>query len=155
QGPKAFVTVMEGCNKSCTYCIVPFTRGREVYRPLDDIAREVRELAAQGYSEIEYLGQNVNAYHHAGHDLASLLRVADRTPGVRRVRFTTSHPGHLRKNIMDAMATLSTVCRHLHLPAQSGSDRILKAMNRGYTRARYLSRIDYLRGRVPGMAFST
>jgi len=146
---------MEGCNKACTYCIVPFTRGREVYRPLEEIGCEVRDLAEQGYSEIEYLGQNVNAYNHGAHDLSSLLHLADRTPGVRRVRFTTSHPGHLKKNIMDAMVALPTVCRHLHLPAQSGSDRILKQMNRGYTRDRYLARIGYLRDKIPGMAFST
>jgi tRNA-2-methylthio-N6-dimethylallyladenosine synthase len=154
-GPKAFVTVMEGCNKSCTYCIVPFTRGREVYRPPEAVLAEVRELAAQGYCEVEFLGQNVNAYHHGEHDLASLLRLADRIPGIRRVRFTTSHPGHLKRSIMDAMRDVPVVCNHLHLPAQSGSDRMLKAMNRGYTRARYLSKIDHLRKAVPGMAFST
>jgi tRNA-2-methylthio-N6-dimethylallyladenosine synthase len=101
------------------------------------------------------LGQNVNAYHHGEHDLASLLRMADRVPGIRRVRFTTSHPGHLKQSIMDAMRDVPVVCNHLHLPLQSGSDRILKAMNRGYTRARYLSKVDHLRKAVPGMAFST
>ena len=154
-GPKAYVTVMEGCNKSCTYCIVPFTRGREVYRSPDEILAEVRDLPAQGHCEIEFLGQNVNAYHFGGHDLASLLHMADRVPGVRRLRFTTSHPGHLKQRIMDAMRDVPTVCNHLHLPAQSGSDRVLRAMNRGYTRACYLSRIDYLRRAVPGIAFST
>ena len=155
RGPKAFVTVMEGCNKSCTYCIVPFTRGREAYRPHEEILREVRALAAQGYREIEYLGQNVNAYHHDGHDLASLLHMADRLPGVARLRFTTSHPGHLKQHIMDAFRSVPAVCNHLHLPVQSGSDRVLKAMNRGYTRARFVSKIEYLRKTVPGMAFST
>jgi tRNA-2-methylthio-N6-dimethylallyladenosine synthase len=154
-GPKAFVTVMEGCNKSCTYCIVPFTRGREAYRPPEAVLSEVRDLAAQGYREIEFLGQNVNAYHHGEHDLASLLRMSNRIPGVRRVRFTTSHPGHLKRSIMDAMRDVPVVCNHLHLPAQSGSDAILKAMNRGYTRLRYLSKIDQLRQTVPGMSFST
>ena len=154
-GPKAFVTVMEGCNKSCTYCIVPFTRGREVYRPHEEILREVRELTASGYLEIEFLGQNVNAYHDGGCDFASLLHMADRDQGVRRVRFTTSHPGHLTRGIMDAMRSVPSVCNHLHLPAQSGSDRVLRSMNRGYTRARYLSKIDYLRKTVPDMAFST
>jgi tRNA-2-methylthio-N6-dimethylallyladenosine synthase len=154
-GPRAFVTVMEGCNKSCTYCIVPFTRGREVYRPHEEILREVRDLTAIGYLEIEFLGQNVNAYHDGGHDLASLLHMADRVQGLRRVRFTTSHPGHLKQGIMDAMRSVPTVCNHLHLPAQSGSDRVLQSMNRGYTRARYLSKIDYLRKTVPDIAFST
>ena len=154
-GPRAYVTVMEGCNKSCTFCIVPTTRGGEAYRNPDDILAEVRGLAKQGYCEIEFLGQNVNAYHSDGHDLASLLHMADRIPGVRRLRFTTSHPGHLKSGIMDTMRDVPTVCNHLHLPAQSGSDQILRAMNRGYTRARYLSRIDYLRKAVPDIAFST
>jgi tRNA-2-methylthio-N6-dimethylallyladenosine synthase len=154
-GPRAYVTVMEGCNKSCTFCIVPTTRGSEVYRQPEEIMGEVRDLAAQGYCEIEFLGQNVNAYHSGTHDLASLLHMADRVPGVRRLRFTTSHPGHLKNGIMDAMRDVPTVCNHLHLPAQSGSDRILRAMNRGYTRARYLSRLQYLRMAVPGIAFST
>ena len=154
-GPKAFVTVMEGCNKSCTYCIVPFTRGREVYRPHEEILREVRDLTAHGYLEIEFLGQNVNAYHDGECDLASLLHMADRVQGVRRVRFTTSHPGHLKQGIMDALRSVPTVCNHLHLPAQSGSDRVLRSMNRGYTRGRYLAKIGYLRKTVPDIAFST
>ncbi len=154
-GPRAYVTVMEGCNKSCTYCIVPFTRGREVFRAPEAILGEVRDLPARGHCEIEFLGQNVNAYHHGEHDLASLLHMADRVPGVRRLRFTTSHPGHLKQRIMDAMRDVPTVCNHLHLPAQSGSDRVLMSMNRGYTRARYISRIEYLRKAVPGIAFST
>lgn len=154
-GPRAYVTVMEGCNKSCAFCIVPTTRGGEAYRDPGEILAEVRGLATQRYCEIEFLGQNVNAYHSGGHDLASLLHMADRIPGIRRLRFTTSHPGHLKTGIMDAMREVATVCNHLHLPAQSGSDRVLQAMNRGYTRARYLSRIDYLREAVPDIAFST
>lgn len=155
EGPRAYVTVMEGCNKTCTYCIVPFTRGREVYRAPGDIVAEVQDLVAQGYCEIELLGQNVNAYHHGGHDLTSILWMVDRVPGVRRVRFTTSHPGHLKPGIMDAMRDVPAVCNHLHLPVQSGSDRILQEMQRGYTRARYMSKIDYLRAQVPDIALST
>lgn len=154
-GPRAYVTVMEGCNKSCTYCIVPYTRGREVYRPAAEISAEVAELAGRGYREIEFLGQNVNAYHHGEDDLASLLYMADRIPGVLRTRFTTSHPGHLKKNIMNAMRDVETVCNHLHLPAQSGSDRVLKSMNRGYTSDRYVQKIDYLKREIPGMTFAT
>jgi tRNA-2-methylthio-N6-dimethylallyladenosine synthase len=155
-GPRAYVTVMEGCNKTCTYCIVPYTRGREAYRDPEEILAEVRSLAGQGYSEIELLGQNVNAYRSGAEDLASILRWIDgRVPGVRRVRFTTSHPGHLSRRIMDAMRDLPTVCNHLHLPAQSGSDRILKAMRRGYSRSRYMSKISYLRTAVSGIALST
>ena len=154
-GPRAYVTIMEGCNKSCAFCIVPFTRGREVYRAPEEITGEVRGLAAQGYREIELLGQNVNAYHHGSDDLASLLRMVDRIEGIRRVRFTTSHPGHLKRRIMDAMRDVPSVCNHLHLPVQSGSDRVLRAMNRGYTRATYVEKVDYLRRVVPGITFST
>jgi tRNA-2-methylthio-N6-dimethylallyladenosine synthase len=155
EGPRAWVTVMEGCNKSCTYCIVPFTRGREAYRPAAEILAEVAGLARAGYSEIELLGQNVNAWHQGPDDFAGLLRQVDRIPGVRRLRFTTSHPGHLKDAIIDGMAALPSVCNHLHLPAQSGSDRVLRAMDRGYTRSRYLSRIARLRERIADMAFST
>jgi tRNA-2-methylthio-N6-dimethylallyladenosine synthase len=154
-GPRAFVTVMEGCDKSCAYCIVPHTRGREAYRPAGAVLAEVSGLAQRGYCEIELLGQNVNAYHHQGDDLASLLRRIDAIPGVRRTRFTTSHPGHLKKSIMDAMGDIPSVCNHLHLPAQSGSDRILRRMKRGYSRTRYLEKIAYLSSRVPRITFST
>ncbi len=154
-GPKAYVTVMEGCNKSCTYCIVPYTRGREVYRPSVEILTEVHSLAAKGYREIEFLGQNVNAYHHGNDDLASLLHMADRVPGIRRLRFTTSHPGHLKHPIMEAMRDVPSVCNHLHLPVQSGSDRILALMRRGYTQARYLQKIGQLRRMVSDIALST
>jgi tRNA-2-methylthio-N6-dimethylallyladenosine synthase len=154
-GCKAYVTVMEGCNKSCSYCIVPFTRGREAYRAPDDILAEAQDLVRRGYCEIELLGQNVNAYHHHDLDFAALLRMVDRVPGVRRLRFTTSHPGHLKRPIMDAMRDLPSVCNHLHLPVQSGSDRILKRMDRGYTRDSYLEKIAYLRSIVPGIAIST
>lgn len=154
-GPRAYVTVMEGCNKTCTYCIVPFTRGAEVYRSAEAILAEVAALTAQGYGEIELLGQNVNAWHGDGHDFGSLLRMVDRVPGVRRLRFTTSHPGHLKEGIMDAMRDAPAVCNHLHLPAQSGSDRILERMQRGYTRAKYVAKIAALRARVADIAFST
>jgi tRNA-2-methylthio-N6-dimethylallyladenosine synthase len=154
-GPKAYVTIMEGCNKTCSFCIVPYTRGREVYRPAADIVRETEALAARGYCEIELLGQNVNAWREGRDDLASLLRMIDRVPGVRRIRFTTSHPGHLSRSIMRAFREVPTVCNHLHLPAQSGSDRVLRAMRRGYTRDKYVSKIESLRRDVPDMAFST
>ncbi|HEU4403404.1 MAG TPA: tRNA (N6-isopentenyl adenosine(37)-C2)-methylthiotransferase MiaB [Candidatus Polarisedimenticolia bacterium] len=154
-GPRAYVTVMEGCNKACTYCIVPYTRGREAYRAPEQIVAEARSLAEHGYCEIELLGQNVNAYHHGVDTLASLLWMVDRLPGVRRVRFTTSHPGHLKRPIIEAMRDVPSVCNHLHLPVQSGSDSVLRAMNRGYTRARYLEIIDDLRRARPDIALST
>ncbi|RMG43273.1 MAG: tRNA (N6-isopentenyl adenosine(37)-C2)-methylthiotransferase MiaB [Acidobacteria bacterium] len=154
---KAYVTVMEGCNKTCTYCIVPRTRGREVSRPLADVLEEVRRLAGEGYREVEFLGQNVNAYRcpatRAG--LADLLRGAAAISGIERIRFTTSHPLHLRPPIIQAMAELPQVCDHLHLPVQSGSSRILAAMRRGYDRELYLARVAALREAVPGISLST
>jgi tRNA-2-methylthio-N6-dimethylallyladenosine synthase len=155
RGPKAYVTVMEGCNKSCAFCIVPVTRGREVYRKADEIVAETAALLQDGFVEIELLGQNVNSWHDEGCGFGGLLRMIDRLPGLRRLRFTTSHPGHLDRAIMEAMRDCPSVCNHLHLPAQSGSDRVLKAMRRGYTRARYLSKIAFLRSAVPGIAFSS
>jgi tRNA-2-methylthio-N6-dimethylallyladenosine synthase len=155
RGPKAYVTVMEGCNKSCAFCIVPVTRGREVYREAGEIVAEAAALLRDGFVEIELLGQNVNSWHHDDLGFGGLLRMVDRLPGLRRLRFTTSHPGHLDRTIMEAMRDCPSVCNHLHLPAQSGSDRVLKAMRRGYTRAKYLSKLQFLRRVVPGIAFST
>jgi len=157
QRSKAWVTVMEGCNKTCTYCVVPATRGRESSRLLEDLLCEVRELAAAGFHELEFLGQNVNAYRcpdsKAG--LADLLRAAGRVDGVRRLRFTTSHPLHLRGDIIRAMAEVPQVCDHLHLPVQSGSSKVLHSMRRGYDREKYLAKVEELRREVPGIALST
>ncbi len=155
EGPKAYVTVMEGCNKKCSFCIVPYTRGREVYRSAAAIVAEVAALTAAGYREIELLGQNVNAWHDGPDDFGGLLYQVDRVPGVTRLRFTTSHPGHLTRPIMEAMRDLPSICNHLHLPAQSGSDAILRAMRRGYTRAKYLAKASWLRRAIPGMSLST
>lgn len=154
---KAWVTVMEGCNKTCTYCVVPATRGRESSRSLEDLLAEVRELASAGFREIEFLGQNVNAYRCPSADagLADLLRAAGRVDGVRRLRFTTSHPLHLRREIICAMAEVPQVCDHLHLPVQSGSSAVLRAMRRGYDREKYLAKVAELRREVPGIALST
>ena len=157
QRAKAWVTVMEGCNKTCTYCVVPATRGRETSRRLAELLAEVRELAGAGFLELEFLGQNVNAYRcpetKAG--LSDLLRAAGRVPGLRRLRFTTSHPLHLRSDIIRAMAEVPGVCDHLHLPVQSGSSRVLLAMRRGYDREKYLAKVDELRREVPGISLST
>lgn len=154
---KAWVTVMEGCNKTCAYCIVPTTRGREESRGLENLLSEVRQLAEEGYFEIEFLGQNVNAYRcpetRAG--LADLLRATARVDGIIRIRFTTSHPLHLREPIIEAMAEIPEVCESLHLPVQSGSTSILRAMRRGYTREKYLERVDQLRRAIPGISLST
>ena len=154
---KAYVTIMEGCNKTCAYCVVPATRGREVSRPLASVVHEIAGLARDGFLEIELLGQNVNAYRcpdtRAG--LADLLRAAGRAEGLRRIRFTTSHPLHLRKPIIAAMAEVPEVCNHLHLPFQSGSSRILRLMRRGYDRGGYLEKIRQLRAAIPEISVST
>ncbi len=150
-----FVSIMRGCNNFCSYCIVPYTRGRERSRPVDSILREVRDLAARGYREVTLLGQNVNSYLCEGTDFAALLKaVADAVPDMR-VRFTTSHPKDMSDAIIAAMASRANICRHIHLPVQSGSNAVLKAMNRKYTREWYLERIAAIRKAMPDCGIST
>lgn len=151
----AFVTVTRGCDNFCHYCIVPYTRGRERSRDAADIVAEVRGLADRGYKEVTLLGQNVNSYASGGVTFPALLRsVAEAVPGMR-VRFTTSHPKDMSDETLRVIADLPNVCRHIHLPVQSGSDRILRLMNRKYTREWYLGRIDAIRRVVPGCGLST
>lgn len=154
---KAFVTVIEGCNHRCTYCVVPTTRGREICREMDQILAEVGSLAARGIAEVEFLGQTVNAYRDpSGNTLGELLCATAEIDGIRRIRFTTSHPAQMTERLMDAMGSASpTVCPYLHLPVQSGSDAVLTAMRRGYGRDAYLGKIRELRRRIPGMVFGT
>jgi len=152
---RGYVTIMEGCDKNCSFCIVPYTRGREVYRPAAQVVEEARALVAGGALEVELLGQTVNAWKHDGRDFADLLGEVARVPGLKRLRFTTSHPRHLDDRVIEAMAGSQTVCPQLHLPVQSGSDRILKRMYRGHTRAFYVDRVEKLRARLPGIGLST
>jgi tRNA-2-methylthio-N6-dimethylallyladenosine synthase len=181
----AWLPIIYGCDKTCTYCIVPFSRGPERSRPFDDILDEARALAAAGYREVTLLGQNVNSYGHdlapeprfghvaterwAGHrldlagrpDLAELiraidgLRTADGHPAIGRLRFVTSHPWDLSDRLIAALADCDSVCEHLHLPVQSGSDPVLRRMGRQYTIEHYLERLDRIREAVPGIAIST
>jgi tRNA-2-methylthio-N6-dimethylallyladenosine synthase len=150
---KAYVTVSEGCNHRCTYCVVPHTRGPEICRDMDSILGEVRALAGQGRVEVEFLGQTVNAYRDGdGRTLADLLIEAAKIDGILRIRFTTSHPAHMSEHLMDAMAAAQPkVCPYLHLPMQSGSSAVLKSMRRGYDREGYLEKIEGLRSRMPGI----
>jgi len=155
----AWVTIQTGCDNSCAFCIVPAVRGTEVSRPFDDLVAEVRALAARGVSEVTLLGQNVNSY---GRDLtrrrplfAELLRAVGAVEGIRRVRYTSPHPKDLRADTVAAMADTPAVCEHLHLPLQSGSDRVLAAMRRGYTADRYLARLEAARAAVPDLAVTT
>jgi tRNA-2-methylthio-N6-dimethylallyladenosine synthase len=154
-GPSAFVTVQRGCDYRCTFCVVPMTRGPERSRTLDDVWREVEGLAAHGVSEVTLLGQTVNSYHDGRHDFADLLRAAGRVAGIRRVRFTSPHPNDFSDRVIAAMAEVPAVCEHVHLPAQSGSSRVLKRMLRRYTREQYLDCVARLRRAIPGIAITT
>ncbi len=153
----AYVTIMEGCNNFCSYCIVPFTRGREKYRPMQNIIQEVKELADSGYLEIQFLGQNVNSYKGplTGEDFSSLLREVNRVDGIEWIRFITSHPKNFSPEIGLAMKESEKVCRQLHLPVQSGASSVLKRMNRGYTREEYIEKIEMLRDFMPDIGLST
>ncbi|HEY7453847.1 MAG TPA: tRNA (N6-isopentenyl adenosine(37)-C2)-methylthiotransferase MiaB [Thermoleophilaceae bacterium] len=152
---RAYVTVMEGCNHVCSFCVVPRTRGTEVCRAPGQVVAEVESLVARGYREVMLLGQTVNAYRHGDTDFAALLRLVDRVEGLERLRFTTSHPEHVTERLADALRDVPKVCPYLHLPVQSGSDRILASMRRGYTRAAYLDTVALLRARVPHLALSS
>ena len=160
EGTTAFVSVMEGCSKYCTFCVVPYTRGEEVSRPLDDVLAEVAHLAGEGVREVTLLGQNVNAYRGemgegALADFALLLELVTFVPGIERLRFTTSHPREFTPRLIDAYANLPKLASYLHLPVQSGSDRILAAMKRGYTVLEYKSTIRRLREARPGISISS
>jgi tRNA-2-methylthio-N6-dimethylallyladenosine synthase len=160
EGPCAFVSVMEGCSKYCTFCVVPYTRGEEVSRPLDDVIAEIAQLAAGGVREVNLLGQNVNAYRGASHegeviDFAELLHFVARIPGIERIRYTTSHPLEFSDALIDAYAQIPQLVDHLHLPVQSGSDRILAAMKRGHTALEYKSKIRRLRKIRPDISISS
>jgi tRNA-2-methylthio-N6-dimethylallyladenosine synthase len=164
EGPSAFVSIMEGCSKYCTFCIVPYTRGEEMSRPLDDVLAEVDALLAQGVREITLLGQNVNAYRGAmsGNgsgasvcDLALLIHILARFEQLGRIRFTTSHPAEFTDALIEAYASEAKLPDYLHLPVQSGSDRILGMMKRGYTRAQFLDKIRRLRAIRPNLSLSS
>ena len=155
---RAYVTIIEGCDKHCTFCVVPFTRGRERSRPSESIMREVRDLAAAGYTEIQLLGQNVSSYRDpspAGWDFVTLLEQVARVPGLRRVRFTTSHPRDFDRRIVRAIEENPVLANYVHLPVQSGSDRVLERMQRQYTRAEYLEKIEWIKSARRPIAIST
>ncbi|HET7098337.1 MAG TPA: tRNA (N6-isopentenyl adenosine(37)-C2)-methylthiotransferase MiaB, partial [Casimicrobiaceae bacterium] len=151
EGPTAFVSIMEGCSKYCTFCVVPYTRGEEVSRPFDDVLTEIADLADQGVVEITLLGQNVNAYRGAMGDtaeiadLATLIEYVAEVPGIERIRYTTSHPKEMTRRLIETYGRVAKLVSHLHLPVQSGSDRILSAMKRGYTALEYKSIVRALR----------
>ena len=159
-GISGYVSIMRGCNNFCSYCIVPYTRGRERSRPVDSILREVADLRDRGFREVTLLGQNVNSYSYTAEDgrvtdFASLLRAVAAEAPAMRVRFTTSHPKDLSDEVIGVMAATPNICRHIHLPVQSGSDRVLAAMNRKYTREWYLGRVAAIRRAMPDCVITT
>lgn len=159
-GATAFVSVMEGCSKYCTFCVVPYTRGEEVSRPFESVIDEVIHLADQGVREINLLGQNVNAYRGENDegdeiDLAELIACVAAVDGIDRVRFTTSHPVEFTDSLVDAYADIPELVSHLHLPVQSGSDRILSAMKRGHTAEEYIEKMERIRANRPDISFSS
>ncbi|MEF8716268.1 MAG: tRNA (N6-isopentenyl adenosine(37)-C2)-methylthiotransferase MiaB [Candidatus Accumulibacter necessarius] len=167
EGASAFVSIMEGCSKFCSFCIVPYTRGEEVSRPFDDVLTEVAGLAAQGVQEVTLLGQNVNAYRGAmagsgqalagdeAADLALLIEYIAEIPGIKRIRYTTSHPREVSQRLIDVYSRVPKLVSHLHLPVQSGSDRVLAAMKRGYTALEYKSLVRKLRAARPDLSLSS
>ena len=160
EGATAFVSIMEGCSKYCTFCVVPYTRGEEVNRPFDDVITEIAELAEQGVKEVTLLGQNVNAYRGPMHDgrvadLALLVEYVAALDGIERIRFTTSHPLEFSDRLIEAFASTPKLANYLHLPVQSGSDRILVAMKRGHTALEYKAKIRRLREVRPGISLSS
>ncbi|GFN37135.1 tRNA (N6-isopentenyl adenosine(37)-C2)-methylthiotransferase MiaB [Tepidimicrobium xylanilyticum] len=155
---KAYVNIMYGCNNFCTYCIVPYTRGRERSREPENILEEIKNLAENGCKEITLLGQNVNSYGKTlsyDYNFANLLKDINKIDGIERIRFMTSHPKDLSNELIEAMAELEKVCEHLHLPVQSGSSKILKAMNRKYTKEDYLNLVEKIKTRIPDISLST
>jgi tRNA-2-methylthio-N6-dimethylallyladenosine synthase len=154
-GVRAWVTIMRGCDRFCTFCVVPYVRGRERSLPADAIIGQVRQLAAEGYREVVYLGQTVNAYRSADVDFSELLRRTDAIDGIERIRFTSPHPSDMTDRVIAAMASCRKVCPQVHLPVQSGSDRVLEKMERGYTVGGYLDLVERLRRAIPGIALST
>ena len=160
EGPSAFVSIMEGCSKYCTFCVVPYTRGEEVSRPFDDVIAEIAGLADKGVREVNLLGQNVNAYRGLNHldevvDFAELITFVATIPGIDRIRYTTSHPVEFSDALIEAYANVPELVSHLHLPVQSGSNKILAAMKRGHDRDEYLSKINRLKAIRPGISLSS
>ncbi len=154
-GVNAWIAVMRGCDNFCSFCVVPYTRGRERSRDPESILREAQTLAAQGYKQVTLLGQNVNSYRYGDWDFARLLTAVAEVPGIERVRFTSPHPKDFPPALLDAVASHPRICKHIHLPLQAGNDRILHLMNRTYTRGDYLRLVEAIRRRNPEIALTT
>lgn len=155
EGTNAWITIMRGCDKFCTFCIVPYVRGRERSVPAGDLLRQVRLAASEGFQEVTLLGQTVNSYHDGETDFADLLKMVASVEGIRRIRFTSPHPSDFSEKLIGTIAEESKICRFIHLPVQSGSDRVLEAMKRTYSSGRYVDLVDRLRSALPGLCLST
>ncbi len=154
---RGYITIIEGCDKFCAYCVVPYTRGKERSRTSDSVVAEARKMADQGYTDVQLLGQNVNSYRDPAKKkgFAELLTAVGEVPGLKRVRFTTSHPRDFTRDIVDAIDSVPTLCDHVHLPVQSGSSRVLSAMQREYTREQYMQRIDWMHSAKRDLSITT
>ena len=154
-GVNAWVTIMRGCDKFCTFCIVPFTRGRERSRSVDGIVREVNKAIGSGFSEITLLGQNVNSYNYNGKKFPELLDAVAKVNGVKRIRYTSPHPRDINEDLLKIMAKHDNICNYIHLPLQAGSNKILKRMNRTYTKKNFINLVEKIRSFLPGVGIST
>ena len=155
EGVNAWIAIMRGCDNFCSFCVVPYTRGRERSREPENIIREAEHLLGQGFTQITLLGQNVNSYHYGGWDFTKLLTALAELPGVKRVRFTSPHPKDFPLSLLDALAGHPRLCKHIHLPLQAGNDRILDLMNRTYTHVEYYALVKKIRQRIPDIALTT
>ena len=155
EGVNAWIAVMRGCNNFCTFCVVPYARGRERSRPLMSVVDETRRLVDEGYSQVTLLGQNVNSYRHEGHNFAELMAAVADVPGIRRVRFTSPHPKDFPDDLLEAIKNHPQICKHIHLPLQAGSDRILKMMRRLHTAEEYIGLVTHIREIIPDIILTT